>query len=328
MDAGRYSFHLSRTLSTAHESFEPIVVASIKGLAIHSPEQLVDLLTNQYLRKTRHLEYAIAKALPAAGDDFADAALTWLCQRPPRFRLGDGYAELHWAPAASLISRFSQHSSAAVFESLQVAILAYHDPYERKSLEDQLVRLTRGQSYPNDWGRAQNVLLDALPDDRMSTRAKLVAAEWKRKFGDPANEQPLNVHSTGGRVTSSIPPAKVHCVSDAGWLRIINGEFPDRHALRWRQHEPDVVGESSVSHFADALRTATMQNPTRFALLGLRIPCESDPAYFTALLAGLQQDGPNGGQAPIGSIGTSEIEAILEHVAIAVTPRISKPFVL
>ena len=304
-------YGLSRALDSACESIERLVVASVEGLAVQEPSQSATLLCTLSGSKVRGLEHAIARGLAYGHDGLADAALSWLYASPSRFRLGDGYHEIQWEPARALIARFSPNCSEAVFERLEKAILAYHDAWERRSIELQLEYLRENRIRRNDFGRAQNVLLAALPVARMSDRGCLVSSGWRAKFGDPAEEKPLNHWSTGGWVTSPIPPDKLMFVSDRVWLQIIGKEWPESGAGHWRQHGPDVVGEASPRHFAEALGTAAKGNPQRFAALALKIPRNSDPRFFTSILQALGQSVKDSSLEPIK---TEELEAIIAHV--------------
>ncbi|NLE59051.1 MAG: hypothetical protein GX616_11865 [Planctomycetes bacterium] len=260
------------------------------------------------------MEQLVVKGLAAGDPSLADCAIQWLCDEPRRFHLGDGHDELYWAPARDLINHFAPHCSEPVFAKLESAILAYHDDWERRSFSFQLEELKAGRLYRNDWGRAQNVLLSALPKGRMSAGAISIAAGWRLKFGDPAKEQPTNALVGGGMVTSPIPQNALLFVSDREWLRIIRTDWPQVHGGRWRQLGPNIVGEASVRHFADALGTAAARNPKRFALLALRIPRNANPTYFATLVRQLSTVNPPQETPGWEPVTIANLDAICDHV--------------
>ena len=115
-------------------------------------------------------------------------------------------------------------------------------------------------------------------------------------------------------VTSPIPQDALPFVSDREWLRIIRTQWPQEHGGRWRQLGPNIVGEASVRHFADALGTAAARNPRRFASLALRIPPDANPTYFAMLVRQLStvtptQEAPGWERASVG-----DIEAVCDHI--------------
>jgi len=197
---------------------------------------------------------------------------------------------------------------------LECAILAYHEPWERKSFEVRAEQARANCLRPNDWGHAQNVLLAAVSQHRLSEAARHRAWTWRRKFGDPADEQPTDTLITGGWVTSPIRRDKIATVSDREWLRLITVEHPPLRGTRWKQIGPDLVGEASHRHFAEDFGAVARQNPKRFAALALRIPRTANPLYFSVLLNELASVAPPQNDAAWQPASIAELEAIIEHV--------------
>jgi len=307
-DLSRQNWQLSHAIDYARDLIESLTIAAVEGLARKDAEGLVLMLSRLPSPKVRGMERAIAKGLLATPETHADFVLSWLVDRAARFRLGDGHDEIYWEPARALIQRFSPHCSGVVIDRLEAVILKYHDPWEHNSYKRQLDQLRKNQLFRNEWGRAQNVLLAALPLSKISERARSVATTWRAKFGDPCDEKPMSAYSVGGWVTSPIPPDRLMFVSNRDWLKIIRGQWPEGEARPWRRHGPDVVGEASVRHFGDALGNATKRDPKRFADLALKLPRDSDPTYFTSILHALSD-----AQART-EVGAQELEAIVGHV--------------
>ena len=150
----RYGYRASRLLDEAHSLLGKLVIASVEGIARDTPLVVAEILDRWPELHLRGLERAVAKGLAAGDPSLADRAVQWLCDRPTRFRLGDGHDELYWAPARDLVNHFASHCSEPVFARLESAILAYHDDSERRSFQFQLAELRDGRVQRNDWGRA------------------------------------------------------------------------------------------------------------------------------------------------------------------------------
>ena len=302
-------------LNEAENYVEKLALHSIEGLAENHSDDMISILRSYGGASYPRIERAIAKGLTAGDDSIADAAIEWLCSSPAYFKLGDAYDEIYWTPAVNLIRRFAPVCSEGVYEKLESVILNYHARYERQSFDCQL-NDTRNNIYHlgNNWGEAQNHLLDALPVNRMSDTAKHRAAGWRRKFGDPSQKKPTSMHGSGGRVTSPIHPDRLHLVSDKDWLSIIESEWPEHDGRRWREHGRGLVGEASLRQFAEAFGNTAEKNPKRFARLALKIPPSSKPEYFTALLRAFEKRSNDknlsGGDTPT----PQELEAIIFHV--------------
>jgi hypothetical protein len=313
-DLGHTSWGLSSAIHESMRSVEKYLVAAVEGLATTKPNDTSRLLASLTIPRTRGLERAIAEGLLAGGNDLADSAMDWLCEQLSRPRPIEGHEESGWRPVTNLIGRFGPVCSDTVFRRLESRILAYHDEGERCSIRLQYDELQEGRCYQNAWGKAQNRLLRALPAARMSEPARMRAAAWRAKFGEPVAERISNAISAGRWVRSPIPPKRLPFLSDRTWLKIISRERPMAHAGRWKQLGPNVVGEASVRHFAEALGSTARQKPKRFARLALQIPPVSHPAYFASLLNALADEKPAGDAAGWEPAETKELEAVVTHV--------------
>lgn len=305
---------LSYEISTALEFVETLVTAAVQGMSANAPAEMTELLQNYSGSRLRGLERAIAIGMVGGADSLADAALRWLFARPARFCLGNGQDELRWRPATDLLSRYAHICSPPVFEELESCVLAYHDRDERGSFHAQREHAREGiYDSGNDWGRAQNHLLHALPTERLSKRASHRSLTWLAKFGDPKQVRPLNCLGVGGWVTSPIRPDRLQFVSDRQWLRIISRDWSAAKPTRYKQHGPNVVGEASLRQFVDAFGEAATKSPARFARLALRIPPTAHSEYFASLLRALSRDSSettdNDEAATI-----EELEAVIKHV--------------
>lgn len=295
------------------EHLERFLVAAVEGLSQQSAVQVRAILDDESTLRGRRVERSIAAGLAKGCDELADDALSWLMARPERFRLGDNMTATPWRPACGVLERFALHATEPVFRRLESTILGYHDPSERVSLDLQSEHVPAGTLRPNGWGRAQNVLLSALPASRLSPKAKRVAAEWRRKFGDASKELPTGRVRIGGSVRSTIPADRVMCVSDDEWRRIVRGDWKGRREGEWSQLKDGVVGERSAEEFANALQEAARQDPARFVSLAMSFQDDVDTRYLTAVVRGVAT-----GEASAGHPAIDAIVELLKHSESAI----------
>jgi hypothetical protein len=262
-----------------------------------------------------HLPLEAARAafegLISAHDRSADTVMDWLASCPRLMALGSRSSESEWDPARKLIARFSPHCSDQVFASVEKAILGYSDPGVPRSVK----RKAEYGNGPNEFGRAQHVLLSAMQRLRLSPASIDRLGMLDRKF----RPYPLVRRSsaTGGRVVSTIPPESLPRISDRQWLRIIAQDLRGRD-WRWKQMGPKLVGESSHSHFSDDMGEMAKREPSRFAKLAVRIPKGSFPGYLSHIVDALSlRDPPDTIKEAASSwepATASEIEAVLDYV--------------
>ncbi|MCJ7687374.1 MAG: adaptin domain-containing protein, partial [Desulfobacteraceae bacterium] len=180
----------------------------------------------------------------------------------------------------------------------------------------------------NDFGRAQYVLLQAIPRQRLSSKAKSLLRQWDRKFRlFPLYSGP---RSQGGWVTSPIPRDALPQVTDKQWLEIIKRDW-SKQGFRWKQMGADLVGEANHEHFARDMREMARWQPQRFAELAPRIPKEAYSGYLDAILSALDPTEPpkpqtKSGKPPKWQSTLSalwepatghQIEAVLDYVGFS-----------
>ncbi|KOV36822.1 hypothetical protein ADK60_06285 [Streptomyces sp. XY431] len=121
-------------------------------------------------------------------------------------------------------------------------------------------------------------LLTALPEDRLSERARRRLGELRRRHADaPAPAEPTGV--TGGIIGSPIPLETARRMSDDQWLGAMRKHSEDR--TDW---STCTGGARELSH---VLQNMTAEDPGRFARLAARMGRSLHPAYGGSLLLGL-----------------------------------------
>lgn len=298
----------------AKDLLERVVAESVRGIATGSVDELYDVLAASDKRAVTEIDRAIAAGLDTGPSHLADIVVEWLCRKLQRFRMGDGQRMIPWGPARDLIRRFSPHCSERLFNQLQESIISYHDPGEAESFKWRHERAGARYNVRNEWGRAQNVLLNALDATRMSVKARELARTWRHKFGDPSRERPTGETAIGGRVTSSIPQERIGAVSDAMWIRIATGEWPRNGLASMRQVDSDTVAETSHRQFARAFADAAKKEPRRFARLALGMPKDVPIDYFADLLWELAGTNAPDATSDWEPATAQDISALVAHV--------------
>lgn len=317
-------FRLPETLLASEE----ILAAAGQVLAKKQPSEFVEELKAAFDLLPKDLQRAAVEAMIAAPDDWSDDAIAWLCDHPACFELGRSTGSSRWKCARKLIERFSRCCSEGVFQRLEETILAYRAPDLRSSFEWQRENLQADRIVGNYFGRAQYVLLSAIPKERLSSKAKSLLRQWDRK----SQLFPFHngLRSQGGWVSSPIPRATLPRVTDKQWLRIIKRDW-SRRSLHWKQMGPDHVGKANHEQFARDIREMARWQPQRFAKLALRIPKEAYSGYLDAILSALDTTEPPKPQTESGKPSTwqstladlwepatgDQIEAVLDHVGFS-----------
>ena len=247
------------------------------------------------LRRSRTLNHLAAVVLCAAPPANADEVLRWLLADVRRFQLRGSRSMFVSKPAARLIARFSPTCSDALFSKLEAAVLAYHGPEEKYSVEIQLRELKEsGKLLANHYGRGQFVLLSAMAKDRLSDHARSALATWLGKFGNPGALRQGN-GLRGGCVSSSIPNDRRHLMSDGIWLRLISTAW---QTARQRRRADNWLAERSHRMFAQDFGEQAKMNPSRFVRLANLIPLNAPIEYFENVLRALQERTPPQNRPP------------------------------
>jgi hypothetical protein len=263
----------------------------------------------------------VGLALAEAGDEAADLAIGWLSDNCNRLSLGDD-GDRRWELAQRIIRRHAVGCSAAAYSRLERAILDYHEPEERRSMERHLREVREGYfDRPNCYGLAQHALLPCLPAHRLSVRARsemgMLGQKFGRSMGDLDPAPPVRM---GARV-EPVPAAHFAGISDRGWLQIIGGRArPDRpRRAAGGRTRPGETAEACSRQLGLRARW----EPGRFAKLALSIPEGANPAYLEAILGEVSHASPPSPEATGWIPATDQqITAVIEHVGYRADTRI------
>ncbi|MBX3384638.1 MAG: hypothetical protein KF864_14130 [Phycisphaeraceae bacterium] len=306
-------FRVSSFFSGITEILITLTAHAVAGLAEAGPGKLQRVLDSKHLPTSSSLTIAVASGLARASDIASDAALAWLVANPERLSLRESYQRDEYGLAADVIRRHTRTCSESALRLFESYLLKLYPESEKEHyrymLEHHLSKghwgFTEGGRYHahvNPIGRAQHVLLGAIPQDRRSPAVRDRLREWDAKFGGPAVERP-GVQSRGGWVGSPIPQDRINRLTDRQWLDIVSRRWTSR---KWKQLGPERVAESSPEHFANDLGQAAKAAPRRFVQLALRFPPEAPAVYFSRLCDALADRATD-----IATCDPTELDALL-----------------
>lgn len=309
---------------------EEIVAAAGQTLAKRQPTEFVEELKATFDLLPKDLQRAAVRAMTAAPDDWSDVAIAWLCDHTACFGLGRGRGSSRWVPASKVIERFSPFCSEEVFQRLEQTILAYRAPDLRNSFERQRENLVKNRIVGNDFGGPQYVLLQAIPKQRLSSKAKSLLRQWDRKFRLFPLQSGPRPRSQAKWVTSPMPHEALPRVTDKHWLEIIKRDW-SKKGFHWKPMGADLVGEANHEQFARDMREIARWQPQRFSKLALRIPKEAYSGYLDAIVSALDLTEPPKPQIESGKPSAwqsnlagswepatgHQIEAVLDYVGFS-----------
>ncbi len=240
---------------------------ALRKLAREAPEEFSRIAAPLRQSEYETVQFLLMRAYAANGESFADEAIDYLCEQPRR--LGCGYSDVGRSHRVSrdLIEAVAPFCSTERLVKLEAMLLEYYSDWER----------TAGG---HRWrGLAQFELLLAIDEKRRSDRVQARIGEWQRKFRMDAPPEPPR--SSVSWVGSPIQGSAAQKMTDKQWLRAIARYASEEH--EWRDGKA-IGGPHELSQ---TLEAQVKKDPHRFARLVLVFPDETNPAYFDAVLRGL-----------------------------------------
>ena len=224
-------------------------------------------------RDTYVANFLLQSVYGAAASQFADEAVSTLCDQPWRFQCG--YNDSPYWSAMELIKAVILHCKSHNLERLETVILSYVGPFERPTAEHR-----RAGSRYNGIGRTSFCLLYAIPKEMRSIRANRYFGELERRFGT-ADGPPRGM--VGGFVPSPIGDTLAGKMTDEQWRRAI---------LKYHEVDPSPVSrgflKGGAHQLSQVLEKLVKDDPCRFARLSLTFPAEANTVYLARVLAGLK----------------------------------------
>ena len=251
------------------DKFLAAMESALGHLSINHPDQFE--VHAEVLRKSEYhtLQALLVHAYAAAGESFADTAVEYLLEDPSSRLEIDQVSTSSDYPIRQLLQSVTPHCSDKNMKRLEEAILEYYPAFERD-------RYGRAR-----WGSFQLALLDAVKSSRLSERGVRRLQELHRKFGDVSLSGLPRIES--GIVGSPIPKDSSRRMSDDQWLRAI-----ERYPSDAPSNGPGTFLRGGAIQLSQLLETHVKDDSLRFAELAHRISDDANPAYFGAILRGVE----------------------------------------
>ncbi|MEK4527753.1 hypothetical protein CXK86_08105 [Paenibacillus sp. BGI2013] len=188
--------------------------------------------------------------------------------------------------AKQVMARHSEHCSLPIFELLEKTVISYVSPLARR-LYQRRIEYNRENNgsivYWSFWGDLQKEILEALPLNQLSKKARDLIHVLRRRY---KNETTLYMYSNGhsGSVSSPIAGKKL---SDKRWIAILtNQKLRTKGGSRWNE-VPGGFVESSIQSFSSTFSTAVSEEPERMIKLLLSCNDTISEIYIDTLFNGV-----------------------------------------
>ncbi|WP_276355744.1 hypothetical protein [Cohnella caldifontis] len=188
--------------------------------------------------------------------------------------------------AKQVLARHSEHCGSAIFDVLEKTVIGYVSPRakERYQRRIEFNRENNGYIvYWSFWGDLQKEILEVLPYNRLSEKAKDLVRVLRRRF---SNEAILYKYSNGhsGFISSPVAGKKL---SNKKWIDILtNNKLRKKHASRWKE-VPGGFVESSIESFSSTFSSAVSEEPERMIELMLSCNDTISDIYIDSLFSGV-----------------------------------------
>lgn len=286
-DSNERGHRIRSSFKSLEKVLASLTAEAVSGLS-ELPADLQRVVRSDRTDGSPLLSVAVAQGLARASKAASDPALQWLCDNPERLSVAPRNLRGTFDLAANIIRAHAPNCSGNVLATLTALLLTFYPKREIEEYKRSLELLEgcgwgvniSGRYFPciNPIGRAQHVLLGAIPVAFRSTAARERARLWEAKFGGARPD--AGAHMRGGFVGSPIPADRIARLTDKHWMRLVAREWKGR---QMRQAGPDRVIEVSHVHFANDLNQAAKTDPDRFLKLSLQFPAGTPAIYFARL---------------------------------------------
>lgn len=189
-------------------------------------------------------------------------------------------------PVKRILGKHSNYCSNDVFVALEKTVINYLSP-QAKDVYRHRIDYNREENnnkvYWSFWGDLQKEILEILPNNRLSVKAKDLLCVLNRKFPEGTS---LYKHSFlhSGWVKPSISGKKLN---NKNWLEILtNKKIKNNNNSRWREVSGGFI-ENSVEQLSSSFRDAVSEEPERMIKLILLNDEDILDAYIDSLFSGV-----------------------------------------
>lgn len=229
----------------------------------------------------------ILDAMSKLPTSFSDAIVEYLCNDFDKniFERTSGNGD-ELLLAKQVLARHSKHCGSATFNVLEKTVIGYVSPLAKERYQRR-IKFNREDNgyivYWSFWGDLQSEILEVLPYNRLSEKARGLVHVLRRKF---SNETTLYKYSHGhsGFVSSPVAEKKL---SNKKWIDILtNDKLRKKNTSRWKEVSGGFV-ESSIESFSSSFSNAVSEEPER--MIQLMLSCNDTilDIYIDSLFSGV-----------------------------------------
>lgn len=270
-------------------------VHALTELALTGLKEIEPLLHDLADDKHISAQALLFHAFKADPKNFANWAAELILANDDRLQCG--YFSGDNLISREVVQAIAPHVSSKLYESLEDKFRDLHVAYE-KELYKEWYRTERGKRSYEDKplpGRTAFKFLSKLDCGKLSPLGIQRLAEYKRKFSSEVLAPPPGITITGGFVRSPISSKAAAKMSDRQWFRAIH-KYHDERVF------PSLVGLSML------LKKFTVDDPSRFAGLAMKMTPEINPVYPRAILWGFSEANISDNVKPV-------VFAAIRHIA-------------
>lgn len=229
----------------------------------------------------------ILDAMSKLPTSFSDTIIEYLCSDFDKniFERTSGNGD-ELLLAKQVLAKHSEYCGQAIFDVLEKTVIGYISPRAKERYQHRIEfnRENNGNIvYWSFWGDLQKEILEVLPYNRLSEKAKDLVHVLRRRF---SNEPDLYKYSNGhgGFVSSPVAGKKL---SNKKWIDILtNNKLRKKHASRWKE-VPGGFVENSIESFSSTFSNAVSEEPERMIKLMLSCNDAILDIYINSLFSGV-----------------------------------------
>lgn len=260
----------------------------------------------EYLGKGSYLyNEIILDALYHLPELYSDAVIKYLCNDLDSniFDKTSGNGD-ELLLAKLVFGKHSQYCNQNVFNVLEETVISYVSP-QAKDLYQQRINFNRGRNgyvvYWSFWGDLQKEILEVLPYNRLSNKAKDLIRILKHKFSKGSNAYKYS-DGHSGWISS---PIEGKNLNNKNWLEILtNNKIKQKSLSHWKE-VPGGYIESSIEEFSSSFSNAVSKEPDRMIKLVLSHSEEILDVYIDSFISGVAYS------ESLNSISLKLIEAMI-----------------
>lgn len=284
---------------------------AIAGIADKDLQSFARIIESYSGTSEKLVGAALLRGLARSPSTAATLAITWMSENEQQLATRIGYERDRHSLALDVIRAHSGACSVTAISAIERRLMTYFPEAEKDQYRYLLGEFRwghwwygRGKNRKpsiNPCGRAQHLLLGAVPRERLSQQGLERLALWNAKFGGPAVEQFMIVElSSRG---SPIPEDRASAIPDRHWYRLVNWDWTP-----WiKRQAADERTEYDHQAVSATFELAAKKDPPRFIALAAYFPDGAEAIYLARLWSVIADNATN-----ISDVRMDDLHALLK----------------